>query len=81
MQTPSSSAKKADAASRTLHRRHDRPVDAVLVWIGLVALYCALQYITGNPVGTDDLHGLILGGVIVYCAAAGMDRIARKLAD
>lgn len=81
MQMPSSSAKEADAASRTSHHRHDRPVDAVLVWIGFAALFCALQHITGNPVGADDLHGLTLGGVIVYCAAAGMDRLARKFAD
>ncbi len=81
MPTPSSSAKETYAASRTSHRRHDRPVDAVLAWIGFAALFCALQYIAGNPVGADDLHGLALGGVIVYCAAAGMDRLARKFAD
>jgi len=79
MQIQSSSKLNTGAHHQAAHRRHDRPVDALYIWIYFAVLYCAIQYLTRHSVGFDDLRGLALGGAVVYFSACLMDLVAGKL--
>jgi len=79
METQSPLLPDARESHRKSRHRHDRPVNAVVIWTGFAILYCALQHITGNRVSLSDLQGLVLAGAVVYAVAALMDVIAKKL--
>ncbi|SMF98344.1 MULTISPECIES: hypothetical protein [Burkholderia] len=60
--------------------RHDRPVDALVLWLATAAVVTGLDRLTSLSTMSGDLHGAAAGALLVYLCAKLMDRIAERAA-
>lgn len=80
MRTLRRSTRASRPASFVHPLRHDRPVDALVLWLATAAVVTGLDRLTSLSTMSGDLRGAAAGALLVYLCAKLMDRIAERAA-